>query len=215
MSITWATFWNSTSGSPLTNITRSARVLKMSVSRCCRLSQETSSWLIFSFGFSPAAPRTCTTTVRSVSVLGWFGGGGCGTSASSPLGVSGVMTMKIIRSTRRTSMSGVTLISAVWPPPPVVIAIRLFPSAVLRLRFVGVLFVFLFGQQPQLIDAGGANIVHHIHHGLVVGPRIGTHIHGLIGAVLHALFDLIRQLFRRDHLRVKEDFSVSLYCDDQ
>src|SRR5437588_12481694 len=40
------------------------------------------------------------------------GGGGCGTAASRPFGVNGVMVMKITNSTSRISMNGVTLISA-------------------------------------------------------------------------------------------------------
>ena len=55
--------------------------------------------------------------VRSGCVFfGAFGGGGCGTSASSPFGVTGEITMKMISSTSSTSMSGVTLIFALWPP---------------------------------------------------------------------------------------------------
>src|SRR5947209_2711886 len=42
--------------------------------------------------------------------------GGCGTSASSPLGVSGVITMKMMSSTSSTSTTGVTLISDRTPP---------------------------------------------------------------------------------------------------
>src|SRR5882724_10751482 len=42
--------------------------------------------------------------------------GGCGTSASNPLGVSGVITMKMMSSTSSTSTSGVTLISDRAPP---------------------------------------------------------------------------------------------------
>src|SRR5260370_7994333 len=55
--------------------------------------------------------------VRSgVLFLGALGGGGWGTSASSPFGVTGEITMKMISSTSRTSMSGVTFIFAFWPP---------------------------------------------------------------------------------------------------
>src|SRR5207302_2205991 len=56
-----------------------------------------------------------------------LGGGGCGTSASNPLCVGGLMTMKMINNTSSTSINGVTLISEVWlpPPPPVVIAIKM------------------------------------------------------------------------------------------
>src|SRR5215471_8070680 len=40
------------------------------------------------------------------------GGGGCGTAASSPFGVNGVIVIKITSSTSKISMNGVTLISA-------------------------------------------------------------------------------------------------------
>src|SRR5262245_66302694 len=40
------------------------------------------------------------------------GGGGCGTAASRPFGVNGVIVMKITSSTSRISMNGVTLMSA-------------------------------------------------------------------------------------------------------
>src|SRR5713101_2951180 len=42
-------------------------------------------------------------------------GDGWGTRASSPLGVRGVMTMKMISRTRRMSISGTTFISAIAP----------------------------------------------------------------------------------------------------
>src|SRR5579875_1978553 len=59
---------------------------------------------------------TCTTMVRSFGTS-WVGFlGGCGTSASSPFGVTGTMTMKMISSTSSTSISGVTLISETDPP---------------------------------------------------------------------------------------------------
>src|SRR5437870_10009707 len=64
--------------------------------------------------------------VRSgVLVLGWLGGGGCGTSASNPLGVKGVITIKMISITSSTSINGVTLMSA-FGPPLVPIAIDIF-----------------------------------------------------------------------------------------
>jgi hypothetical protein len=39
------------------------------------------------------------------------GGGGCGTAASSPFGVKGVIVMKMTSNTRRMSINGVMLIS--------------------------------------------------------------------------------------------------------
>src|SRR6202047_17028 len=53
----------------------------------------------------------------------WLGGGGWGTNASKPLGVNGVITMKMISSTSSTSISGVTFMFAFWPPlEPIAIA---------------------------------------------------------------------------------------------
>ena len=53
---------------------------------------------------------TCTTIVLMRLVAG-LSLGGCGISVFNPFGVTGTITMKIINSTRRTSIIGVTLIS--------------------------------------------------------------------------------------------------------
>src|SRR5215467_10213179 len=113
MSMARATSWNWMSLSPLTNATFSARSLKICSMRGPRPSQLESSLLILTL----LSLVTCTTTVlfsRSWFCC-WFGFG-CGTSVSKPLGVSGVMTMKIIKSTSKISMSGTTFISAIAPP---------------------------------------------------------------------------------------------------
>src|SRR5581483_9472953 len=98
----------------------------------------------------------------------WLGGGGCGTSASSPFGVRGVMTIKMISSTSNTSISGVTLGSADNPPlPPVAIPI-VIPSLLAGGRSRSSRrCLALFGQQTELIDARGAYVVHHVHHAAV------------------------------------------------
>jgi hypothetical protein len=59
--------------------------------------------------------------------------GSAGTLASNRLGLTGVMIMKMIKSTSRTSINGVTLIEGVAPPlePPVDIPIfQITPSEV-------------------------------------------------------------------------------------
>src|SRR5499433_1755353 len=99
--------------SPLTKATFSARSLKICSMRGPRPSQLESSLLILTL----PSLVTCTTTVlfsRSWFCC-WFGFG-CGTNVSKPFGVSGVMTMKIIKSTSKISMSGTTFISAIAPP---------------------------------------------------------------------------------------------------
>jgi hypothetical protein len=54
-------------------------------------------------------------------------GGGCGTSVSRPFGVKGVMTMKMMISTRSTSIIGVILTSDLTPLPPTDIPIKIAP----------------------------------------------------------------------------------------
>src|SRR5579872_4254962 len=75
------------------------------------------------------------------SIFFWFcvfGGAGCGTRASRPLGVSGVITMKIISRTRRMSISGTTFIEAIAPFfAPTSIPIFVTPLVLPCLRFPG------------------------------------------------------------------------------
>src|SRR5215510_5543932 len=216
--------------SPLTNATFSARSLKICSMRGPRPSQLESSLLILTL----LSLVTCTTTVlfsRSWFCC-WFGFG-CGTSVSKPLGVSGVITMKIIKSTSKISISGTTFISAIAPPllSPTCIPIasllltqRLagktsvkpaarqlvpnvekFPKTSLqpcegpelsryagwepthrnpermvtaasvasrrRGRRLSCSFIAL-GQQPELVNAGGANLVHDGHNVAVLGASI-------------------------------------------
>src|SRR5664280_2613684 len=127
MSMTCATSSKVSSGSALTNMIFSARVLKMSLRRPSRFSHVTSSWLILSAGLSPPPLSTCTTIVRSLlGGCAFWSLGGWGTSASRPFGVSGVITMKMMSNTSKTSIIGVTLISALGPSPapPIAILIR-------------------------------------------------------------------------------------------
>src|SRR5579884_464263 len=96
--------------------------------------------------------------------LGAFGGGGCGTSASRPFGVTGTMTMKMISRTRSTSISGVTLISDTAPPedPPLIPIANLLDSSAVPLRVAAAgrenlrPLLLVIGQQVELADAGGA-----------------------------------------------------------
>ncbi len=68
----------------------------------------------------------------------WFGLG-CGTSVSKPFGVNGVITMKMISSTSRMSISGTTFISAIAPPllSPTLMPIATSPVSLLRSSFAG------------------------------------------------------------------------------
>src|SRR5688572_12968104 len=97
------------------NMTRSLRVLKISVRAGANWAFSVTCWLIL------------ITSVESILTIIVFasssgggggapGGGGCGTAAFSPLGVKGVMVMKMTSRTRRISMNGVTLISPFGEP---------------------------------------------------------------------------------------------------
>src|SRR6202035_5822903 len=169
----------------------------MSVRRPCRLSQVASSVLIFTPGAWPA-PRSinCTTTVRSgVLFLGALGGGGWGTSASSPLGVTGEITMKMISSTSSTSMSGVTLMFALWPPlgPTAIPMIVLLYSPLLpwrrRGRRGGSSFLLL-AQQAEVVDPSGTNGIYHLHHAAKTGSHVRLHVHALVLLIGEAIFYL-------------------------
>src|SRR5215470_10305936 len=79
------------------------------------------------------------------------GGGGCGTAASRPFGVNGVIVIKITSSTSRISMNGVTLISA--------FAEIFFFTFFIWPLLLADLIVHAFGQQTDLIDAGIPDVV--------------------------------------------------------
>src|ERR1044071_6032468 len=102
---------------------------------------------------------TVMTTVRLSDSWGfWFGGGGWGTSPSSPFGVSGVITMKMMISTSSTSIIGVILMSAFGPPedPPTAIPINCSLTTLLsarRRRVALAIFLDLVRQQTKLIHA--------------------------------------------------------------
>jgi len=46
----------------------------------------------------------------------WFGGAGCGTSASKPFGVIGVITMKMIDKNQQNVDQGTTFTDIIVPP---------------------------------------------------------------------------------------------------
>src|SRR5579864_6596940 len=99
--------------------------------------------------------------------------------------------MKIISSTSSTSISGVTLMSDFEPAPPVLNAITNSPDlqknicarGLLGARRGRAMRVFLldqFGDQADRIYARGAEIVHTILDGFVLGAIIGRNVHRLI-----------------------------------
>src|SRR3984957_17081708 len=149
---------------------------------------------------------TCTTIVldsRSLSGL-VFGGVGWGTSASKPCGTVGVMTMKIMMSTRSTSINGTILGSDIEPLlPPTAIPMEdsftkryqtrtnAAPVAARR-RLIGgrrrrrsgaTLPTDFFSQQAKMVNASRADFVHGLDDVAVFGAGIGAHENGLVQAV--------------------------------
>src|SRR5271166_3429238 len=186
----------------------------MSARRPCRLSQVASSWLILRPGSWPA-PRSinCTTMVRScVLFLGALGGDGWGTSASKPLCVNGVITMKIMSSTSSTSMSGVTLMFALWPPlgPTAILMVDspLLPTSRSGGRSVWSAFP-LFGEQAQVIYTGGAHGIHHPNHIAVVGAGIRLEIDLFVSAIRQAILHLAGQTIHRDLVGAEVDGAIA------
>src|ERR1700678_547359 len=132
-----------------------------------------------------------------------FGGVGCGTSASKPCGVVGVMTIKIIISTRRTSISGTMFGSDIEPLlPPTAIPMensfakrfltqRIGAAPAVRLLISGrrwgrsscALPADFFCEQTEVIDAGRTYFVNGLDHIAVFRSRIGAHENGFVEAV--------------------------------
>src|SRR5271154_5483461 len=120
----------------------------------------------------------------------WFGGVGCGTSASKPWGVVGVITMKIMMRTRSTSISGTMFGSDIEPLlPPTAIPMedsfaKRFRSYVTapavrklisrrRGRSGWALPADFFREQAEMIDAGGTDFVDSLDDVAVFRTRIG------------------------------------------
>src|SRR5437867_8085312 len=119
-----------------------------------------------------------TTTTRLSSSGGgggWPGGGGCGTAASSPLGVSGVIVMKITSNTSSTSIKGVMLMSALA-------AIFFFLDLIRRLLSPH-LIVEPLGQQAHFVHAGAPDIVHDVLDVAVFRSSVALHKNDLVELV--------------------------------
>src|SRR5271156_5570374 len=104
--------------------------------------------------------------------------------------------MKMMSSTSSTSMSGVTLMFALWPPPVptaiLMVGSPLFPARFRSGRRSGRAFP-LFGEQAEVIHAGGAHGIHHLDNTAEVGPRIRLEIDFLIGVIGEAILYLAGQ----------------------
>src|SRR6516165_10421770 len=117
----------------------------------------------------------------------WGFFGGCGTRASSPFGVTGTMTIKMINRTSRMSIIGVTLMSPIAPPLlPVVIAMASNSSCAAKNGYVTAPGLRLLScaqttgtltlvrEQAYFVNAGGAHGVNRIFDGAELCARISA-----------------------------------------
>src|SRR5882724_10019415 len=96
--------------------------------------------------------------------------------------------MKMISSTRSTSMSGVTLMFAFWPPlaPSAIPIVDLLYcpllSATRRWRGRGrrTFFLALIGQKAQLIYARRPDVIHHFDHSAELGARVRANVNPFV-----------------------------------
>src|SRR5437870_4666287 len=185
---------------------RSFRVLKTSCSSLPRKRSSTSFWLILSV---PALSIETTIVLLSSSGGGGGvpGGGGCGTAASSPFGVRGVIVMKMTSSTSRISMNGVTLMSA-------------FADTFLIFFFIGCpllpanLVVQAFGQQRNLIDARIANAVHNLNDIAIFRAQIALEEDRLVQPGGQEIIHLGREVFDVHAVFAEPELSVACYGDE-
>src|SRR5579859_1731238 len=119
----------------------------------------------------PASSTLNTTCVRSGgggSTI-WFGSCSSGTRTPISFSISGVSTMKMMRSTSTTSTSGVMLMSERGP--------FLAPTSMpMLLRPLD-----LFGGQRDALELGLGGPVHHRPDLAVLGVDVGLHHHALAG----------------------------------
>src|SRR5688572_17976158 len=149
-------------------MTRSLRVLKISWSLVPRLAVSTTSWFTL---ITPASSIVTMMVLFSASGSGGGdpGGGGCGTAASNPVGVNGVITMKITSSTNRMSINGVMLISDLGPTFFLFLTIPLIrwtPCLLANLT------VESLGQQADFVDTSGSEVINKFDDISVLGAKI-------------------------------------------
>src|SRR6266700_5805502 len=114
--------------------------------------------------------------------------------------------MKMISSTSRTSISGVTLMTQLWPPlPPIAIAIKVSLSHLLGsagrwcARGLVLMLSSLLSEQAQIIHAGCTHIVHDVHHDFIASARISTEKNSLVRPIRDAVFDPVGKCARVLH----------------
>src|ERR1700746_1186536 len=140
--------------------------------------------------------------------------------ASRPCGVVGVITMKMMMSTRSTSIRGTMFGSDIEPLfPPTAIPIKNSLNAPQLVRAAGCAWwrrrrrsalLILLGQQTEVIDASRANFVHGLHHIAIFRASIGPNEHGLVEAVGDLVFYGSGDLGKLDLLAAQVEATVAL-----
>src|SRR5512140_173542 len=116
--------------------------------------------------------------------------------------------MKMMRSTRTTSTSGVTLISDLGPsPPPMSMLMILTPRPLLLGLF--------FGDETHVLESGVLDHPHDVLDVTEVQALVGLDEHVLVGGALAQLLHLRGEFLVREPLRVDEDGLVGLHGDEK
>src|SRR5580693_6064863 len=70
-------------------------------------------------------------------------------------------------------------------------------------------FLILLRQEPELVDAGGADLVHYRDNVAILGPSVALHVNSLVETGGQHVFDLPGDIFLSDLGILKVDCSVS------
>src|ERR1035441_1997233 len=77
------------------------------------------------------------------------------------------------------------------------------------IRQIGGSSLCLFGQQTNIIHAGGAHVVHHVHHGAVFGASVGFDKDPLVHFIGQAVLHFGGELVGGNLIGAKEDLPVT------
>src|SRR4029434_1988679 len=114
------------------------------------------------------------------------GGGGCGTAASRPFGVNGVIVMKMTSNTSRMSMNGVTLMSPLGD--------AFFLATLLLMALLLHLFINFLGQKTDFVDAGNAEVFDDLNNIGILRAGIPFYENGFIHTILHQFCHFAREI---------------------
>src|ERR1700739_3052066 len=103
--------------------------------------------------------------------------------------------IKMISNTRSTSMSGVTLMFALWPPlgpTAIPMVVLLYCPAAGGAGGRGVGCFPLLGRKAEIVDSGGPDAIHNLHDAAKTGSHVGFHVHALVRLIGEAIFHVGR-----------------------